>query len=382
MKSFVSYFRDAFGAALVVGLVWYFGNAYTQVKGQGWFDRQSFPLNNITFCVVGGAVIGVFGAYVPNYLRDCRRQAMQSAAMFNQLNFEPRIQKEQLGSARSLRLLDNWDEGRNWMHGTFQGVDISIFDLHKKIVTYSRSSSSSSSTTRLEQQTVFLLKRPEAGGIVAQFLRKSSLGLAFQVFDFRGVEFDPRDATASDDDQPIISEFNRKYLVTQGLTRAGIKTSPLVTPDDVLLTSLEGLVDKTVIRKLLSDQNWDIELGDTHVAIWRHKERIRPTVIPDLLPQIRDIFGLFCNGSKMRGAAQLTARGASVLSRETAVGQFGLIAASGCLGAVLSAAVFGSLFFMYAEDYPWMVFAWPIVGMGTVVGAIKLALFIKRRTTG
>ena len=60
MKSFVSYFRDAFGAALVVCLVWYFGNAYTQVKGQGWFDRQSFPLNKITFCVVACAVIGFF----------------------------------------------------------------------------------------------------------------------------------------------------------------------------------------------------------------------------------------------------------------------------------------------------------------------------------
>jgi len=381
MKNSAAYFRDAFAGALVVGLIWYFGNAYTQEKGKGWFERQDFPINNMACCIVAGAALGVIGAFVGNFVRDRRRQAMQSAAMYNRLDFKPSLKKSQLGSARSMRLFDNWEEGRNQLHGRLQGVEISIFDLHKKIITRSSSSSGSSSTTRLEQHTVFLLERPESDGLPAQFLVKGNLAFALTALDFRGVEFEPRDADISDEDRRVLDEFNNKYLIAQGLTRGGTRTAQSLVPDDELLERLEQVVSLDVMRQLLSGHEWNLELGETHIAIWKHKERTRPSAIANLLPQILALHSVLSDASKQRRAVPLKARGSSIVSREVSFAHLGLVVGSGCLGMLLAGGIFVPLFFMFADEYPWMVFVWPLFGMAIIVCTVKLALWIKSRAT-
>jgi hypothetical protein len=379
MKNTAVYVRDAFGGAMIVGIIWYFANAYTPENGKGWFERQTFPLNNMACCIAAGAALGALGTFSGNFARDRRRQAMQSAAMYNRLDFEPFLTKPQLGSARSLRLFDNWDEGRNLLHGRLRDVEISIFDLHKKIVTRTQSSSGSSSTTRRIQHTVFLFERPDSGGLTAQILRKGSLAFALTALNFRGVEFEPRDTVISDDDRRVLDDFNSTYLVAQGLTRGGTRTARAVMPDDELLAGLEQVVDLNVMRKLVAEHNWNVELGDTHIAIWKYKDRIRPSTISDVLPQILELHSGLSGASKQRSAVPLKALGTSIASREVSMGQMGWIAGSGCLGMLLAAGIFGPLFFMYADEYPWMVFAWPFFGMGVVIGTVKLALWIKRR---
>ncbi|MDP6557947.1 MAG: hypothetical protein QGG71_24985 [Pirellulaceae bacterium] len=381
MNKTLTYFRDAFGSAVIVAIIWHFGNGTTIVNGKGWFERQAFPLNNMACCIAAGALLGAVGAWGAHFLRDRRRQAMASAAAFNRMNFEPKLKKTQLGSASSLRLLDNWDEGRNLIDGFFEGVDVSIFDLHKKITTRS-SASSQSSSTRHECQTVFLLRRPESGGLTAQFLRKDGLGFAVMALDLRGVEFEPVDAVVADDDRRLIDEFNKTYLVTQALTHGGAKASQSVTPDDQLCAGLEQIVNMDLIVALLSTGGWNVELGDSHIAIWRHKKQIRPSTIRELLPQIRDVFHLLSGDLEKRRGLKLKASGTTVISREIAFSRIGLLVGSGCLGMILAAIVFIPLFLLYAKDYPWLVFAWPFFGMAVVAAVIKLALVIQRRISG
>ena len=122
----------------------------------------------------------MLGTFLNNFLRACRTRAMESVALFNMLTFESSLNKSKLGSARTMRVFDNWEEGRNWMSGRIQGAAISIFDLHTEIV--SRSSKNSGSTKRHENQTIFLLERPEPSGIIAQFLVKKK---AFDACDGR-----------------------------------------------------------------------------------------------------------------------------------------------------------------------------------------------------
>jgi hypothetical protein len=201
------------------------------------------------------------------------------------------------------------------------------------------------------------------------------------VLNFRGIEFEPRDTEISDDDRRVLDEFNNTYLIAQGLTRGSSRKARAVIPDDELQERLAQVVNLDLMRKLLSERAWNVELGDTHIAIWRHKHRTRPSAISNLLPQLLDIYNDVSNETKKRTAVPLQARGKTAFSPVLSLGGFGFITGTFCLGMLLAAGLFIPLFLMFAADYPWIVFAWPVFGMAVVFGTFKLALWIKRRTS-
>ena len=184
------------------------------------------------------------------------------------------------------------------------------------------------------------------------------------VLDFRGIEFEPRDTEISDDDRRVLDEFNNTYLIAQGLTRGSSRKARAVIPDDELQERLAQVVNLDLMRKLLSERAWNVELGDTHIAIWRHKHRTRPSAISNLLPQLLDIYNDVSNETKKRTAVPLQARGKTAFSPVLSLGGFGFITGTFCLGMLLAAGLFIPLFLMFAADYPWIVFAWPVFGMG------------------
>ena len=382
MKNPLTYIPAGIAGAVISGLIWYFGNLFDHRKGQGWFDRQEFPLNNMACCIAAGAVFGLVCAFIADVFRSRRRQAMQEAALYNRLEFQPTIEKSQLGAARTLQIFKDWHEGLNWMHGRIQNVGISIFDLHREIVSRSRSSSGSSSSTRYERQTVFLLERPEPSKLTAQIVCKGPLSFAFSLMSMIGVEFEPRDGVLNDDDQGVLDAFNDKYLVTQGTSNSGPRQLRQLIPDDELLAELESVIGLHLMRKISSDMNWNVELSESHIAIWVHKRRFAPTAITGQIPQVLDIFRDLTDGTSQRSAVPLRAREPSMPTAETATRSLGVFMVGGCLGMFIAGALFVPVFFLFVKDYPWLVFVWPFFGMATVLFTVKcLAKFQARRSS-
>ena len=64
---------------------------------------------------------------------------------------------------------------------------------------------------------------------------------------------------------------------------------------------------------------------------------------------------------------------------DTSVTKFVPLAIGGCAGMFLAFALFIPVFFLLADTYPWVVFVWPVFGMGVMVTSAFAATRLARR---
>lgn len=379
MKQRSSFIKSVFGVSIVIGVVWYIANSSTIINGEGWFDRQQFPLNNPFACVVIGALVVAISIQISAIVRWYRKSSMQSAAGMIGMSFEATITKSELEQARALRTFDHWDQGLNMMRGVVDNVEVSIFDLHKKIG-LKRRIGENQKPVKAVCHTVFLFELPRSSEFRMQLLRKQDVASNLTNFmGYEGVRLDVDGIKASDADCQLIEQFNRDVMVTQGWVEGTSGTSSDLIEQEAFLEGVEQHIGLELMRRLLSSEKWNLELGESHIAIWQQNKLQQPSSIQNLLRKAHEIYRLLSSGSDMGRGANLNASGETSLSNEIQFKRFAWIAGGGFLGMVIAFAVMIPLLILFSNEYPWLLFAWPVTTILLIVGGIRCAVAIQNK---
>ena len=379
MKQRRSHIKSVFGVAIVIGVVWYIANSSTIINGKGWFERQQFPLNNHLACVVIGALVVAISIQISALVRWYRKSSMQLAAGVNGMSFEATITKSELQQARALRSFDHWDQGFNMMRGVVGNVEVSIFDLYKKIGLKRRIGENQKPVKEVGH-TVFLFELPRSSEFRMQLLRKQDVASTLTSFmGYEGVRLDADGIKGSDADCQIIEQFNRDVMVTQGWVEGTSGTSSDLIEQEAFLKGVKQHISLELMRYLLSSEKWNLELGESHIAIWQQNKLQRPSSIQNLLRESHEIYRLFSSESEMGRGAKLNASGESSLPDEIPLKRFAWIAGGGFLGMVIAFAVMIPLLMLFSKEYPWLLFAWPVATILLVTVGIRCAVAIQNK---
>ncbi len=374
MTKLLKSLANAIPGAVLTAIVWYFMNRFTAGKGGGILDRQPWPINNIYLCAAIGAGFAVICSMVALYIVDRRNAALEAAAGLLGLRYRGKVSKSSLGISGPLHVFDDWAEGTNLLYGEFHSTGVQVFDLKKQCTTTSRNSSTSQSgtSTTTEHQTIFLLPLPEGQLVPVQILKKNAVSWIIGAMGFDGVEFSTNDQFASEEDRGDIQRFNDDWLVVRGLSRKGNR-SAAATEDaaEDALRRLEATISFPFLKSLLVDQRWSVEVCDSHVAIWMHKKRVRPTQLADCLRRVTELHRILIEGPA-DSQAKLIATGDTLMQMNLGVGRMLPIAVSGCLGMLVAFVIFIPIFFLFADKAPWIVFVWPFFGMAVVAGSVYI----------
>ncbi len=375
MKKHQSLAKSSFYSAVVTGVVWYVVNGY----GEGWCERQPFPLNHWFACVVIAALLVAISVQVSAMVRRNRRLSMESAAGLLGLSFESSVTKSQLGRPHSLRVFDHWDQGLNLMRGVVNNMEVAIFDLHKKIGSNRRIGETSHKTFREERQTVFIFQLPRSSEFRMQLLRKRDLSFRIRMMGYDGVKINPDGDTASEAVRQLVEQFNRDVMVTQGWSDRAVSTSADRIAPEVFLAGVEKYVSLKLMRHLLSSAGWNLELGESHVAVWMQNKLQAPSAIRHLLSEAQEVCRLLSVNTASDRGTKLTASGVTSAGEEIPFKSFAWIAVGGCLGMVTAVVVMIPLFLLFVETSPWLVFAFPVTAMVLMIVGVRIAVVLQNK---
>ena len=379
MKKHQPLAKSVFYSAIVTGVVWHVVNGLSTVDGEGWCERQPFPLNHWPACVVIIALLVAISGQISAMVRRNRRLSMESAAVLLGLSFESSVTKSGLGRPHSLRVFDHWDQGLNLMQGVVNNMEVAVFDLHKKIGSNRQMGGTRHTTSREERQTVFVFQLPRSSEFRMQLLRKRDLSFQRRMMGYDGVKISPDGDTASEAVRELVQQFNRDVMVTQGWSDGTIRTSTDLIAPEGFLAGVEKYVSLKLMRHLLSSSGWNLELGESHVAVWMQNRLHAPSAIRHLLSEAQEICRLLSVNTESGRGTKLTASGVTSVGEEMAFKSFAWIAGGGCLGMVTAVVVMIPLFLLSAETSPRLVVAFPVVSLVLMIVGVRIAVVLRNK---
>jgi hypothetical protein len=363
--------------AVIASFVWWWANSAVRLKGVGLLERQPFPINNMYACAAIGAFLSIVASVLADQFVSRRRQRMETVAGRLGLSFREKVGRNSLKLSAQCHLFEDWESGRNHLDGKFDGTDVRIFDFVKCRTSRRHGSAGHDDTTR-EEQTVILFPMPDHIRLSVQILNHRAVVWLTTAFGFSGIRFQSDDVFLSDEDRNVLETFNDRYIVAQGLSHKEHSHRDKVNPAE-LFGQLEGLIGLPLMRQLLAGWGWSLELCGSQVAIWKHNKRIRPQQLPGRLTDAHEIYKHLVKGDSNGESPRLTAIGNAVMSPDVPFRQIGIIAAGGCLGMLLGAALFAPIFFMFVEEAPWIVFVWPFFGAAVMAASVWMVIKVSRR---
>lgn len=129
----------------------------------------------------------------------------------------------------------------------------------------------------------------------------------------------------------------------------------------------------------LERQSWPLNNIYLCVAIWKTKKRVKPGELAEQLNEVVELHRLIVNRTPDYSNTRLEIRGSAKMEIDTSVMEFAPLAIGGCAGMFLAFVLFLPVFFLFAEKIPWIVFVWPIFGMGVMAASAFAASRLARR---
>lgn len=375
MKDAVKIIGPAIPGAIATGLVWFYVNRFVPNAGPGVLERQVWPINNIYVCMAIGSMLAAASGIIAVFFGNRRRQAMEAAAALAGFRFHGTVDRNSLKISSNLNVLDNWSEGTNYCVGQVGRSDVQVVDV-RTVRTHRGANLGDAGhgnrNTTTEKQTVFLLSTGEKVFPKISIIHNNRLSWALGLFGLQGIEFYADDTTASEQDRQLLEQFRRDFLVTQGVVEKS-RTSTGDSPDQMqLFEELKTLITMPVLKKLVESE-WSLECCPTHVAVWKARKLVGPSEFSQQLQDVAALYQLLLDGKSSRSSSELQVRGSATMSIDTGVTNLAPLAIGGCAGMFLAMGMFIPIFFLLADKHPWIVFVWPVFGMGVIVGSAVLA---------
>ncbi|MFO0802756.1 MAG: hypothetical protein U0791_06480 [Gemmataceae bacterium] len=282
-------------AGAAAGLWWIVNRTYT-INGQGWLERQPFPLDSVWVFGVAGAGVGLFFG-VARHRRNAR-YAADAAELSAENDFAFEAKPEEV-ERPEMPLFANMSSIHNRMTTKKDGVPVEVFDL--------TTASETSEGTDYVRRTVVLLPAP---GLPHFRLNAKNIGSRFlDWIGVKGVTFDPN-ATTNEDDRAAAEAFARNYqLTTVDTTELAAGTPEVFAAGDDAARKAFPL---PVLRALASRPGWSIESHGGKLAFWQgaavHPPRKRLAMIEGAL-QLRNKFLHPANPNEILPAIPGTDRG-------------------------------------------------------------------------
>ena len=368
MKSVLKLIATTLPAGLLAAYFWSLINGFGRQNGVGILERQVWPLNDIYSCAGIAVCLAILSMSVFEFLTTKRSNQLEAAGSMLGLKFGETLSKKSLSIKGRLPLFDHWDEACNLLEGTVDGIQLQVFD-YASVVTR-RSAPGKDNSTQRDQQTVILIPFDNDSGPSFSMRRRNSLFSISSLLGFDGLSFEG-DQTLSIDDQDQIRQFNENYLVMQPNGEAtgssnGAKSQQIA--DQISLS---------LLKKLLDGQGWSLDVCESHAVFWVNSKRFKPGELSQVINESLQLFPDLASGNST--GPSLRVSGEPNLSGPISFTNFGPVIASGCFGMVLAFGLFVPIFFMFAEQAPWLVFVWPFFGMVIIAICVLLGSKIARK---
>lgn len=365
-------------AAFLFGLfLWYAINSTTTRNGVGWLESSQWPLNNqylsamILSFVIGGS--DVFGLLIGHK----RLSETEAAARMIGLDFLSSPDPSQMQVERSLDLFSHWHSLKYAMTGRVQGHNVTVLEL----VEYYPGSGDDSSPSYPEK-TVILLEYAHPTGRQVSITYVGRFSSLINMTGLNIISIRPvyqNDSALAD---PVVDRFNRKYMT--GCQRLAEHLIHGLKPSDQELVemrqSIESVLSRPLMEMLVSGRGYSMEIGEKQVAVSIDSKRGRKAGLSSIVNESIALFDRISRpvASADRIQAVIEAEPGKELVKQTGR-LFGIFALGGIVGMFLAFALFAPLFFLFVEDYPWIVLIWPFFGMAVIIGCITMAFRIASR---
>jgi hypothetical protein len=293
---FKTVFASMIGTAGAAAGLWWMANGMYKINGQGWLERQPFPLDSVWVFGVAGAVAGLFFGITLH--RRMLKHSAEAAEISEENDFAFEAKPEDV-ERPEMPLFANTSSIHNRMTTKKDGVPVEVFDL--------TTASETSEGTDYVRRTVVLLPAP---GLAHFRLNAKNIGLRFlDWIGVKGVTFDPN-ATTNEDDRAAAEAFARNYQLTT------VDTTELAAGTPEVFASGDDAARKAfplhVLRALASRPGWSIESHGGKLAFWQgaavHPPRKRLAMIEGTL-QLRKAFLRPANPNEILPAIPGTDRG-------------------------------------------------------------------------
>ena len=206
-----------------------------------------------------------------------RRQSLEAAAAIAGLDFRGTIDRNDLLYTGNLSVLDNWSNGTNSAIGKIHGTTVQVVDVESTYTSrQTRPGHHGGDSTSRHYQTVNFLPADDIPFPSVSLVRRGGTQWAAELLGFKGMEFYTGQLAASAQDQQTLTEFHSRYMVTQG---AALKSSlgPQAADDEAALFQRLGqVIGLPLLRRLIEDGPWNLELCPSHVAIWKSRKLVKP----------------------------------------------------------------------------------------------------------
>ena len=360
--------------AFVFGLfLWFAVNSVTAQHGMGWLESARFPLNSrIVSALIFSAVIG-FSDFVGMLVKARRQSDMQTAAALMGLAFEPTPDPKALNLEMSMDLFENWHELRNVMTGRIGGTELTALELVTRIP------ASGDSSESYQEKSVILFKHD---GSLPGRIAITHVGRLSGLVKLAGlspiiIQSSP-DTDALEPDH-IVKVFNQRYLVSSGELSQSLtdENASLEMELEKIQNRIESVLSRPLLQLLTSGRGYSIEVGERQVAISIALKISRRAGITNVVSEVVRLFETLMNAVNSPKSLTVRINPDSVVRVATKTGiLFAVFALGGVGGMFLAFALFAPIFFLFVEDYPWIVFLWPFFGMAVMIGSITLAFRI------
>ncbi|MCA9062360.1 MAG: hypothetical protein KDA96_04860 [Planctomycetaceae bacterium] len=358
----------AFQAAILTGIAWWILNDFVRRGGQGFLEQQPFPLSNQWVCVLIGAGLGAVGGIVVAVRQEKQSQGVAQWCREHGLQYQSSIERSGLGESQSMLLFKDWTAATDAGFGTVDGSDLMFFELKTRHTTQT----SKGSSTQVHYETVFLLPLGDSPLPPVLIRRKNMASMVSLLLDFEGVSLLPEDDSADSESTAVLQEFNRQFLVARSDNNTELS-------DEQWKERLCQGLSLPLMRTLMSGSKWDLEVGQTHVAVWVRHRRIPASQLTERLAEVCKINGLIHEAPSHQMMFSLKAEGQASAAGNVGFGNIGCLFASAVAGMFCAFALFIPIFLFLASDYPWIVLLWPFFGMAIIVLFLRIGRALQKR---
>ena len=177
----------------------------------------------------------------------------------------------------------------------------------------------------------------------------------------------------------IVKVFNQRYLVSSGELSQSLtdENASLEMELEKIQNRIESVLSRPLLQLLTSGRGYSIEVGQRQVAISIALKISRRAGITNVVSEVVRLFETLMNAVNSPKSLTVRINPDSVVRVATKTGiLFAVFALGGVGGMFLAFALFAPIFFLFVEDYPWIVFLWPFFGMAVMIGPITLAFRI------
>ena len=333
----------AIGGALVLGFFSYVASDFVA--------KLPWPLSETYMSFALGAVIGCLFASIALSRESNRTAGIELFAQRHSNNFRETISKrEAVVGMEDAMIFTHWHEAQNVVQGTFRGLSFKMFDLTREL--RNRSANDGPRSTFQKQSVIIVDSLADRSG---------SYKLQRKPWFRKIVEM-------------IIPAMKGDKILALAVADRFTKTAIDAFAEKYMVSVSDGLpaLDVRALQAMTASRGWSVERSGTHAIFYMQRKLLRATDLSTAMNEIKTLL------EKLEPSDPTNT--IRVIPRED-VATFSVLGllkifAGAVIGMLGSFAVFIPIFFKYGDDYPFLVFLWPVIGLACCAAGIFIAVRI------